>query len=407
MIWAIMQNFKKDIAARLAHKKPYERIANEPEKQLDLLIVVDQMLTGYDSKWVNTLYLDKVLKYENIIQAFSRTNRLFGPDKPHGTIRYYRKPHTMERHVEAAVKLYSGDKPIGLFADRLPSNIERMNAVFALIKAIFDAEGINDFRKLPKLDSERAAFAKEFHGLSSILEAAKIQGFVWEKSKYTSEDGKDTATLVITQEQYLTLLQRYKELGKTSNSSGGGIPFDISSHITEIDTGKIDSDYMNTRFDKYLKVLEGDDEEAKEKTLLELQKSFASLSQVEQKFAEIFLRDIHRGDVEIDPNRTFRDYLTAYQANAQDAEIMRLVEALGIDIEKLKELMSANATEANLNEYGRLDELKETIDKQKAKTYLESATGEKLSPAKVNIRAATLLRNFLLDDDFKLEDFEG
>src|SRR5690554_2560936 len=90
--------FKKDLAARLAHKKPYERIHTEPAKQLDLLIVVDQMLTGFDSKWLNTLYLDKVIKYQNIIQAFSRTNRLFGPDKPHGIIRYYRYPHTMEQH---------------------------------------------------------------------------------------------------------------------------------------------------------------------------------------------------------------------------------------------------------------------------------------------------------------------
>ncbi|MGL5108452.1 MAG: type I restriction endonuclease subunit R, partial [Vibrio ordalii] len=62
--------FKKDLAARLAHKKPYERIHTAPEKQLDLLIVVDQMLTGFDSKWLNTLYLDKVIKYQNIIQAF-------------------------------------------------------------------------------------------------------------------------------------------------------------------------------------------------------------------------------------------------------------------------------------------------------------------------------------------------
>ena len=88
---------KKDIASRLAHKTPYERIEREPEKRIDLLIVVDQMLTGFDSKWVNTLYLDKLLQYENIIQAFSRTNRLFGVDKPFGTIRYYRYPHTMEK----------------------------------------------------------------------------------------------------------------------------------------------------------------------------------------------------------------------------------------------------------------------------------------------------------------------
>lgn len=63
-------NMKKDIAVRLAHKRPYERIENDAEKQINLLIVVDQMLTGFDSKWINKLYLDKVLRYENIIQAF-------------------------------------------------------------------------------------------------------------------------------------------------------------------------------------------------------------------------------------------------------------------------------------------------------------------------------------------------
>ena len=89
--------FKKDLALRLSHKESYKAIERTPEKQLDILIVVDQMLTGFDSKWVNTLYMDKVMRYAEIIQAFSRTNRLFGPDKPFGTIRYYRRPHTMEQ----------------------------------------------------------------------------------------------------------------------------------------------------------------------------------------------------------------------------------------------------------------------------------------------------------------------
>ena len=55
--------FKKDLSLRLAHKEQYKRIERTPELQLDLLIVVDQMLTGFDSKWVNTLYMDKVLEY--------------------------------------------------------------------------------------------------------------------------------------------------------------------------------------------------------------------------------------------------------------------------------------------------------------------------------------------------------
>ncbi len=265
-------NFKKNLAARLAHKVPYLRIAAEPSMQLDLLIVVNQMLTGFDSKWVNTLYLDKLLEYENIIQAFSRTNRLFGPDKPFGTIRYYRKPHTMKRNIEAAVKLYSGDKPIGLFANRLPMNLARMNASFAEITAIFSAAGIADFMKLPDDLTARAAFAQQFNQFSAILEAAKIQGFTWEKLVYEfGENPQTQVTLAISHHQYLTLLQRYKELGGGGSSGDESIPFEINSHITEIDTDKIDTDYMNARFAKYLKVLQGGDAQASETTLAELE----------------------------------------------------------------------------------------------------------------------------------------
>lgn len=395
--------FKKDLADRLAHRKAYIRIAVEPEKQLDLLIVVDQMLTGFDSKWVNTIYLDKVLKYENIIQAFSRTNRLFGPDKPFGTVRYYRKPHTMKRNVDAAVKLYSGDKPIGLFADRLPINLEPMSANFAELTAIFTAAGIEDFKKLPDDLSERGAFAKHFQEFNSILEAAKIQGFTWEQTDYICEgDPKITITLSISHQQYLTLLQRYKELGNNGSTGGDAIPFDIDTHITEIDTGKIDADYMNSRFEKYLKVLQnGGDAKAREATLLELQRSFSSLSQDQQKIANIFLRDIHRGDIKIDPWRSFRDYLNDYQAEATNKEVKAIVEYLGIDAEKLIALMQASTTETNLNEYGRFDELKKTIDKEKAKTYFE-ALEEQIIPAfKVNIKAANLLRDFVLHRGFK------
>ena len=91
--------YKKDVAKRLAHKAPYTNIAGDHAKQIDLLIVVTQMLTGYDSKWINTLYVDKLMKYVELIQSFSRTNRLSGPDKPSGIIRYYTSPYTMERKV--------------------------------------------------------------------------------------------------------------------------------------------------------------------------------------------------------------------------------------------------------------------------------------------------------------------
>lgn len=389
-------NFKKDLAARLAHKVPYLRVETDPDKRLDLLIVVNQMLTGFDSKWVNTLYLDKLLTYENIIQAFSRTNRLFGPDKPFGTIRYYRKPHTMKRNVAAAVKLYSGDKAIGLFANRLPYNLERMNASFAEITAIFDAAGIEDFMKLPDDLATRAAFAKSFQEFNKILEAARIQGFTWEQAIYPFDEPKRTVELTITQHQYLTLLQRYKELGGGGGGGGEAIPFEIDSHITEIDTGKIDADYMNLRFDKYLKVLQSGNEQAKEATLAELHRSFSSLSQAEQKTAEIFLHDIQRGDVKIDAHRTFRDYLADYQAKAKNHDVDMVVALLGADKAKLVALMNTHVTEANLNDFGRFDDLKATVDQQKAKTYFEGLEGKELALFRVNIRTAKLLRDFII-----------
>lgn len=396
-------NFKRDLAARLAHKAPYIRIEAEPEKRLDLLIVVNQMLTGFDSKWVNTLYLDKLLEYENIIQAFSRTNRLFHPlEKPFGTIRYYRKPHTMKRNVEAAVKLYSGDKPIGLFADRLPMNLERLNASFAEISAIFDAAGIEDFMKLPDDATERAAFAKHFNQFNAVLEAAKIQGFTWDKTVYDFDNPARTVELAMTHHQYLTLLQRYKELATGGGGGGDAIPFDIDSHITERDTGKIDADYMNSRFEKYLKVLQSGDQATKEATLAELHRSFSSLSQEEQKFADIFLHDIQRGDVSIDPSRTFRDYLTDYLAKAKTHEIDVLVDTLGVDREKIASLMNTNVTDANINDYGRFDDLKATVDKQKAKSYFEGLEGKSLPPFRINIKTDQLLRDFIIKGGFEL-----
>ena len=167
--------FKKDIANRLSHKVEYKLIERTPADQLNILIVVEQLLTGFDSKWVNTLYLDKLIRYESIIQAFSRTNRLFGPDKPFGTIRYYRKPHSMERNIAAAIKLYSGDKPLGLFVDKLEKNLNEMNRVFAETVEVFVIASVQNFEALPTDEASQAKFAKL---LNDYLETAEIQGFV-------------------------------------------------------------------------------------------------------------------------------------------------------------------------------------------------------------------------------------
>ncbi|AUS04961.1 type I restriction endonuclease subunit R [Pseudotamlana carrageenivorans] len=403
--------FKKDIADRLAHKKAYARIANTPEEKLDILIVVDQMLTGFDSKWVNTLYLDKVLEYENIIQAFSRTNRLFNHDeKPHGTIRYYRKPHTMERNIKRAIKLYSGDRVRGLFVEKLPFNLKAMNHTFDEIFQLYQTARVENFEKLPEDLSERGRFASLFKEFNLYLEAARLQGFKWQKLKYSfdteDENKKEVIELAINENTYLILALRYKELFSETGGGGGSsdVPYEIEGYLTEINTDKIDADYMNTRFEKYLRSLndENQNKEELQKTLNELHKTFASLTQEEQKFAGIFLRDVQRGDAKIVEGKSFKDYVIEYQSSAKSDQIHKISEALGLDESKLRAMIESGVTEKNLNEFGRFDKLKATIDKAKAKEYIEKLEGVELPLRKVNIKAQGLLKQFIIEGGFEI-----
>lgn len=401
---ATYATFKKDISYRLAHKEQYKGIEHTSDQQIDLLIVVDQMLTGFDSKWINTLYLDKILVYEKLIQAFSRTNRLYGPEKPFGTIRYYRKPYTMQRNIEEAFKLYSGDRPLGLFADKLERNLEKMNALYDDIGSIFRSAGIENFEKLPVDHTERGQFAKLFKQLNSYLEAAKIQGFTWNKLSYEFKNvgRKVIINLHLDETTYLILALRYKEL--FSGGSGGtgveDVPYEIDSYLTEINTGVIDANYMNSRFKKYIKALQDGAETAA--VLDELHKSFATLTQEEQKYANIFLHDVQNGDVVVDEGRTLRDYITKYMTSAKNDQIHRFATAIGVDETILRSFMQSKITEANINEFGKFDTLKATVDTEKVKTFLEMIEGKPIKKFQINMKIDQMLRRFILEGGFDI-----
>ena len=396
-------HFKKDISYRLAHKEQYKSIANTPDQQIDLLIVVDQMLTGFDSKWINTLYLDKVFEYERLIQAFSRTNRLFGPEKPFGTIRYYRRPHTMKANIEEAFNSYSGNRPLGLFADKLEYNLNKLNALFDDIVYLFRSAGISNFERLPEDKSECGQFAKLFKQFNMHLEAAKIQGFHWGKLAYLLEVNgvKTTIKLHLDETTYLILALRYKELFSSSGAGPGeDIPYEIDAYLTEINTGVIDADYMNSRFKKYIKALQDGAETAS--VLEELHKSFATLTQEEQKYANIFLHDVQNGDVTVDEGKTLRDYITEYMTSAKNDQIHRFATAIGVDEGLLRSFMQLKVTEANINEFGRFDNLKQSVDVALAKAYFESVSGESIKTFRIPMMIDQLLRRFIFEGGFDI-----
>ena len=401
--------YKKDLSLRLSHKSPYTGIEKDRSKQIDLLIVVDQMLTGFDSKWVNTLYLDKVLRYEGLIQAFSRTNRLFDPaEKPFGIVRYYRKPHTMERNVDEAFKLYSGDRPYGIFVNKLGANLKKMNSIYEEIVSLFKSAGLDDFEKLPDDRDMRGQFAKLFKEFNTYLEAASIQGFTWGQSEYKveTEDGKtEKIVMVIDENSFLSLALRYKELFAPGGEPGGNpvedLPYEIDPHLTEINTGAIDHKYMESRFRKYLKQLQDGVETTT--ALKELRRSFAILSQEQQKYARIFLTDVQQGNIIVEDDKTLIDYINQYQAEAHNDRIHRFAVAIGVDEVMLRDFMDRGVVMDDINAFGRFDRLKATVDKDVAKAYFEEAEGKPIKAFRIPAMIDKILRLFISSGGFDID----
>lgn len=395
---ASYDKFRKDVSLRLAHKKPYEHITKD--EQIDILIVVNQMLTGFDSKWINTLYLDKVMEYENLIQAFSRTNRLYDmAEKPFGIIKYYRRPNTMEKNIEAAVKAYSGDVPTGLFVDKLPNNLRQMNALYLGIEQLFKNAGVQNFEKLPEDSAAIAKFAKDFKIFVTHLEAALIQGFVWSKNLYPDENQvEDVIKVAIDEMTYLTLLARYKELSRGGGGGrGGDVPYEVDVHITEYDTGKIDANYMNSNFVKYITLIQGDnDPQIIDTALKELHRSFSMLSQEEQRYAERFIHAVENGKAQLVPGKTFRQYIADYMKADENARINRVVRRLGCYYSLLRELLERKVSSSTLDNFGEFTELKNSVNKVKASEFFGLVFKDAYVDLRLPLYVEEYLRSFLL-----------
>jgi len=144
-------------------------------------------------------------------------------------------------------------------------------------------------------------------------------------------------------------------------------------------------------------------EEEMQMTLNDLHKSFATLTQADQKYANIFLHDIQSGNITLETGKTFRDYITEYQHSAKANQINQISDILGLYKAKLQTIMNSGVAESNINEYGRFDDLKNSVNKAKAKSYFEKLEGSTISPFKVSMKTSDLLKRFIVSDGLELE----
>lgn len=184
------------------------------DQKIDIIIVVDMLLTGFDSKYLNTLYVDKNLKHHGLIQAFSRTNRVLNDSKPYGNILEFRQQHDA---VNEAIALFSGAqadraKEIWL-VDKAPVVIEQLDGA---------VQKLNEFMQLQGLENkpEEVANLKGDMARSQFINLFKeVQRLTTQLNQYTDLNEKQRQAIehVLPKEQlqgfksvYLETAQRLK-----------------------------------------------------------------------------------------------------------------------------------------------------------------------------------------------------
>ena len=226
----------------------------------------------------------------------------------------------------------------------------------------------------------------------------------WDKDEYEFQHG-DTYTYVkmeLDEQTYLILLQRYRELFEGNgdgSTEGNDFDYPIDTYITETGTGTIDAEYINSKFVKFIKNLymSGPGSELTKEAFKELHKTFASLSQKDQRTAMIILHDLQSGDLHLSPGKTIYDYIAEYQFRELHKQVMILAEATGINASQLEHIMSRNVTEQNLNEFSQFDNLKLTLNMAKTREFIAKVEGTEVPARLVIPKADKLFREFILD----------
>jgi type I restriction enzyme R subunit len=192
-------------------------------QKIDIVIVVDMLLTGFDSKYLNTLYVDKNLKYHGLIQAFSRTNRVLNDTKPYGNILDFRQ---QQESVDRAIELFSGEfkkqaKKIWL-VDPAPVAIANLEVAVKKLAEFMQSQGLAYApEEVPNLkgDAARGQFVNLFK---------EVQRLKTQLDQYTDLTSEDTEAIVkvISQDQlqafrgvYLEIAQGLKERQNKGSAS--------------------------------------------------------------------------------------------------------------------------------------------------------------------------------------------
>ena len=234
--------------------------ADYPHKnKIDIMIVVDMLLTGFDSKYLNTLYVDKNLQYHGLIQAFSRTNRVLNDTKPYGNIVDFRN---QEEAVNTAIERFSGqDKHRAneiWLVEPAPEVIKQLDGAVSKLEKFMTSQGLTctpDEVNNLKGDAARGGFINHFK---------EVQRLKTQLDQYTdlSDEQADSVEALLPKDQLYSFRGMYLETAqrlKVKQAKGGDADDSIQQLEFELvlfSSSVIDYDYImsliaSTTDDKY------------------------------------------------------------------------------------------------------------------------------------------------------------
>jgi len=268
--------YNADINERLARKQDKFRYRNE---QLDLVIVVDRLLTGFDAPCMGALFIDRApMNPQDIIQAFSRTNRLYRKEKKYGQIITYQLPLTFKQSVDEALKLYSNGGENYILA---PSYEEAMNKFLDTSHALFKiAPTIDSFTEISTLERMKQ-YAKAYQEFDKAYTAIQV----YSEFDSSMAAGVDFDLLEEYHGKYENVIEEIKVTEKGGDGNGR-IDIDIEYELESITSDEINYQYILSLIQAYLPQRDVFYEKPSETDIKEINDYLISLKKRNEKFAE-------------------------------------------------------------------------------------------------------------------------
>ncbi|ECH3611741.1 type I restriction endonuclease subunit R [Campylobacter upsaliensis] len=316
------QNYYKDFSLKLKNR------------ELDLAIVVNMFLTGFDATTLNTLYVDKSLRYHGLLQAYSRTNRILNSVKSFGNIIAFRD---LSKATDDALTLFSDENAKGIVFLRsleeylqgyTDENGKEHKGYNELLQELTDKFPLESFRQATLKQSDKKHFLALFGELLKLRNILEI--FDNFSDPLNERDKQDY------QSHYIST---YEELRKDKDDKESNLD-EVEFEVELLAQVEVSIEYILELIAKYHK-----DQATNYEPILKLLDSSLSL----RSKKELFLRFIDSLHTQSNVEKDFSAYIKTHKNNA----LQDIINALNLDPKKTKEFMQDSFERGELRDYGR------------------------------------------------------